>query len=169
MDPRRSPIGQEPMESRETEANTGGWRVEAVEATCRVLARNGNYRDAEHQIRDWIRKHGATAPLVDLLARIAVQQGKLDEAKQLWQAAIKLDPVNPVHRVALRKLNIVASRGERPASVSPVARVIIFALAAIIVALVVFIDYSKMHKHHPKRTNKPGAAIQLTMSGRWVS
>jgi hypothetical protein len=150
MDTRRSPAGQQPTESHKPETRVARWKAEAVEATCRVLARSGNYSEAERRLRDWMRSYGPTAPLVDLLARVTVQQGKLDEARHLWQAATKLDPGNPIHRVALRKLNSFENRSERPPLVSPAATVVIFALAAIIVALVVFIAYSHMHKHHPK-------------------
>jgi hypothetical protein len=106
---------------------------------------------------------------VDLLARISVQQGKFEEAKQLWQAAAKLDPANPEHRVALRKLNMVEKQRERPALVPPVAKVIIIALAAIIVALTFFIGYSQLHKHHPKNTKRPAASVQSILQGQWIS
>jgi hypothetical protein len=152
MDKRRSPTNQQPTESQEPETTVARWKFEAMEATCRVLARDGKYLEAERRLRDWMGRHGATAPLVDLLARITVQQGKLDEAKQLWQTAATIDPENPVHRVALRKLNIIESRSGRPPLVSPSVRAIIVAMAAIIVALLVFIVYSHMHNHHPKRS-----------------
>jgi hypothetical protein len=151
MDTRRTPTNPQSTASQEPETSVARWKFEAVEATCRVLARDGKYLEAERRLRDWMGRHGATARLVDLLARIAVQQGKLDEAKQLWQTAAQIDPENPVHRVALRKLNIIESRSGRPALVSATVRAIIVAMAAIIVALLVFIVYAQTHKHHPKR------------------
>jgi hypothetical protein len=145
-------IRQQPTEFQKPETSIARWRFEAVEAASRVLARDGNYLEAERRLRDWMGRHGATAPLVDILARITVQQGKLEEAKQLWQTAARIDPENPVHRVALRKLNIVEMRSVRTPVLSPVLTAIIVAIAAIVVALLVFIVYSRMHKHHPKRS-----------------
>jgi hypothetical protein len=154
MDKRRPCSVQQPSESREPETAFPNWRSEKIEATCRVLAREGNYREADHRLRDWIRRYGATAPLMDLLARIAAQQGKLDEAKHLWQTAANLDPANAVYRVGLRKLNAVEGLEGRRSFVPSPAAVIIVALCAIIVALVLFIGYSQLHRHHRPKAPK---------------
>lgn len=148
MDKRRPRSVQQPSESREPETSLANWRSEKIEATCRVLAREGNYREADYRLRDWVRRYGATAPLMDLLARIAAQQGKLDEAKHLWQTAAKLDPGNAIYRAGLRKLNAVEGRDGHRSFVPSPAAVIIVALCAIIVALVLFIGYFQVHRHH---------------------
>ena len=159
MDVRRLRIGRKPTWEDLKEGNQrAAWRVEAIEATCRVLAREGDYTEAEHRLRNWMRLHAETAALLDLLARICVQQGKLDEAKRSWRAAERLDPGNPRHRAALRKLGDVESRGGRMPSTLPSSRAVILALAAIIVALVVFILFSHKKVHHAGAHEIAGSA-----------
>ena len=41
---------------------------------------------------------------LDLLARIAARQGRFDEARQLWGAAIRIEPGNEIYRQCLEHL-----------------------------------------------------------------
>ena len=150
------------MEPRGPETRFANWKAEAIEATCRVLAREGNYREADRRLRDWVRRFGATAALMDLLGRIAVQQGKLDEAKHCWQTAAKLDPENAEYRVALRKLSAVESRDGRKSFVPSLAAVIFVGLFAIIAALVLFIGYMQLRWHHHAKAPKAKSAAETS-------
>lgn len=61
--------------------------------TARNLARNGFFRDAQMILTGLLRK-SQEPHVLDLLARIYAQQGRIDEAKTLWEKAILLDPTN---------------------------------------------------------------------------
>jgi hypothetical protein len=159
MDTRRRRTSQGfSEEDRESGNEFAAWRVEAIEATCRVLARDGNYSEAERRLRNWMRLHAETAALLDLLARVCVQQGKLHEAKRSWHAAERLAPGNPRHRAALQKLSDVERRGGRLPLTQSSSRAVILALFAVIVALVVFIFVSHRHAHRVGARQVPGSA-----------
>jgi hypothetical protein len=159
MDARSRRISQgSPEQDRGKMNEFAAWRVEAVEATCRVLAREGHYLQAEQQLRNWMSLHAERAELLDLLARICVQQGQLEEAKRSWWAAERIDPGNARRRAALRKLSDLESRGGRLPLTLPSSRVVVLALVAIIVALVVFILFSHKRAHHGRVHQAPGAA-----------
>lgn len=66
------------------------------------LARMGRYDDAA-QALGAVSGH-ATPPVLDLIARIRAQQGRLAEAQALWGEAAQLDPNNESYRAALQRL-----------------------------------------------------------------
>jgi hypothetical protein len=159
MDTRRLRIGQKLSWERLKEGSEcADWKVEAIEATCRVLAREGNYTEAEHRLHDWMKLHAENAALLDLLARICVQQGKLDEAKRSWRAAERLDPGNDQHRAALKKLGDVQSRAGWLPLMLLSSRAIVLMLIAIIVALILFILITHKKEHHPGAHQIAGSA-----------
>lgn len=64
------------------------------------LARSGNYGEAEEllkTIKDW----QSLPPVLDLMARISAQQGKLNDAVNYWEQAIKLSPSNLSYQAGL--------------------------------------------------------------------
>ncbi|HSL81269.1 MAG TPA: tetratricopeptide repeat protein, partial [Thermoanaerobaculia bacterium] len=81
-----------------------GLVVAAVVAGAAELARKGRYAEAEGFLRERLAA-GKTEPAVlDLLARIAAQRGRLREAEEQWQRAASLDPGNESYRAGLRRL-----------------------------------------------------------------
>ena len=66
--------------ARATELAQSGWLLEA-EA---VLVQNGELPQNAREL--------------DLLARIAARQGRFDEARRRWNAAIQIEPGNEVYR-----------------------------------------------------------------------
>jgi len=102
----------------------------AVVGKAADLAREGRYRDAAGVLDGLAGGEAASARVADLRARILAQEGRLNEAKQLWQAAAALDPAEPAYRDALRRIESIERRGVRPAGVW-IARV---ATAVVVVA-----------------------------------
>ncbi|TDD93521.1 hypothetical protein, partial [Actinomadura rubrisoli] len=61
-------------------------------AQARTLARRGRYAEAEAILSDVRRDIAPSVPLLDLLARVRAQQGRLDEADAAWAEAERLAP-----------------------------------------------------------------------------
>jgi tetratricopeptide (TPR) repeat protein len=74
--------------ARATELAQSGRYLEA-EA---VLVRNGGLPDNPHEL--------------DLLARIAARQGRFDEARQYWNAALLKEPGNEIYRECMEHLTL---------------------------------------------------------------
>jgi flagellar motor protein MotB len=68
------------------------------------LVSSGNIEDAENFLRKKGEEYLSIAAL-DLLARIAVQNGKLDQAKQIWKSILDKDLDNEAAKFALKRLN----------------------------------------------------------------
>jgi tetratricopeptide (TPR) repeat protein len=85
--------------------------TDMVAAHAAALARRGKYHDAEELIEPIIATGEARAELVDLMARIRVQQGRVDEAIVLWRTALAADGANAKFRAALDSL----ARNRHPA------------------------------------------------------
>jgi flagellar motor protein MotB len=74
------------------------------------LARAGRYAQAENLLANLAGGLRDNPSVLDLLARIGAQQGRLSEAESLWQRAIALDPANEAYRAGLRRIAEVHSR-----------------------------------------------------------
>jgi flagellar motor protein MotB len=69
-----------------------------------TLSREGRYREAESLL-----DKESTDPLIlDLLARIRAQEGRLCDAEALWRKALELDPVNETYMAALRRISMIS-------------------------------------------------------------
>jgi tetratricopeptide (TPR) repeat protein len=67
------------------------------------LARSGRYLEAQGLLST--NGHHSDAPRdLDLLARIAVHQGRISDARRLWEAALQKDPQNPDYNECLQRL-----------------------------------------------------------------
>lgn len=77
------------------------------------LARFGRYSQAESLIMDIIQEDDPDIKpsVLDLLARIRAQQGRISEAESLWLKASKLAPSNEAYRDALER---IADMQKRP-------------------------------------------------------
>lgn len=95
------------MTPEPTVARDGGAKrllTDVVATHAAALARRGKYHDAEELIQPIIAAGEARAELVDLMARIRVQQGRVDEAIALWRTALAEDGANAKFRAALDSL-----------------------------------------------------------------
>jgi len=63
-------------------------------AQARVLARHGRYAEAEDLLTEARDDAEPSAPLLDLLARVHAQRGRLDEADRCWAEVERLAPDN---------------------------------------------------------------------------
>jgi len=72
-------------------------------ARATELAQSGRLREAEAVLVQNGELPGRANEL-DLLARIAARQGRFDEARQRWKAAMQLEPQNDVYRQCLENL-----------------------------------------------------------------
>jgi len=100
-------------------------------AKAAELARAGNYQEAENLLTGL--QGGKDLPAVlDLLARMRAQQGRLLEAEAFWKQALQHDPSNPVYLEGLQYIQ----RAQRPRTL---ARFFSPALLLWIVALVVLL------------------------------
>jgi tetratricopeptide (TPR) repeat protein len=68
-----------------------------------VLARAGEYSEAERIIAALPDEQRATATALDLLARIQAQQGRFAEAEAFWQRVLELEPGSAAARRALER------------------------------------------------------------------
>ena len=73
-------------------------------ADATALARAGNYMDAESHLMGIMRGEKTHPQVLDLLARIKAQQGRLREAEDYWRQALKHDPMNEACITGLRHI-----------------------------------------------------------------
>lgn len=67
-----------------------------------ALARRGDLLQAEDLLRTLSDRDISRVEVIDLLAKIYAQQGKIDQAQALWLKALQLDPSNIHFLSALR-------------------------------------------------------------------
>jgi len=74
--------------------NLSGTNSDLMNALQRaaMLARKGELSQAEDILTPLIESNIPTVEVIDLLARIYAQQGKIDQAQALWLKALELDP-----------------------------------------------------------------------------
>ena len=93
------------------------------------LARDGRLPDAEQLLAGRAHAPDTPAVVLDLLAKVYAQQGRLAEACNLWTRALQADPGNPAMAGALAKAT--AAKGHVPWV--PAIRVVIPTLLVLIV------------------------------------
>jgi tetratricopeptide (TPR) repeat protein len=101
---------------------------EMVAAHATSLARRGRYAEAEELILPATASGSETPELLDLLARIRVQQGRADDASELWRQALAKDPANIKARAALDCL----ARNPHPAAKRITIVSVLFAAALLL-------------------------------------
>jgi osmotically-inducible protein OsmY len=103
-------------------------------AKAAQLARAGRYAEAEAILQDLRETYGASAPVLDLLARVMAQQGRLGEAEFLWTQALQKDPANEDYRAGLRRLAQFQRQGS---SLFDLPRMLLPLLAAILLVVLI--------------------------------
>ncbi len=82
-----------------------------IVAHAAAMARLGRYDEAEGLIQPLVEAEPARAEILDLIARIRVRQGRVDDALNLWRQAIEKDGTNSKYRAAVE----VLARNRHPA------------------------------------------------------
>jgi len=67
-----------------------------------LLARRGDHLEAENLLTTLSDSDSTRIEVIDLLAKVYAQQGKIDEAQALWLKALQRDPSNRHFLSALR-------------------------------------------------------------------
>lgn len=115
--------------------------AQAALSQATELARAGRYGDAEQTLG--LITGPAAPPVLDLLARIRAQQGRLAEAQALWTDAVRLDPNNESYRAALQRLTCL---GRTSLGLSATRTLAAAAGAALIVAAFVLLAQNLWQK-----------------------
>lgn len=84
------------------------------------MARSGRFLEAEALLRPF-GEQPKDALELDLLARIAVQRWRFEEARSLWEAAIRSDPANEQYRKCIFKLDVRKARLEAWARIAGIS------------------------------------------------
>jgi Flp pilus assembly protein TadD len=74
------------------------------------LARSGRFQEAETALSEITPPDEQRPAVLDLLARIRAQQGRLREAEALWTRANALQPENEAYRAALQRQSMLQRR-----------------------------------------------------------
>jgi flagellar motor protein MotB len=145
MNPRQNqekkPSSGDPVENGQVTALL----AQAALSQATELARIGRYDEAERALG--VNPALDSSPVLDLLARIRAQQGRLAEAQALWSEAVRLDPNNESYRAALRRL----ARMNRYSFLGGVSRWLAGAALAVL-ALAAFSWMAQRWWQHERRT-----------------
>jgi type VI secretion system protein ImpK len=104
-------------------------------ARATELARAGRYAEAESLLSP----NGQPAEMprdLDLLARMAAQQGRYADARRFWEAALKIEPENNAYILCLEHLE-QAKQGAKSGDPLPnylIVAAIVFGLAVLVYA-----------------------------------
>ncbi|WP_131738736.1 OmpA family protein [Actinomadura roseirufa] len=124
-------------------------------AQARTLARHGRYAEAEAILTDARRDAVPAVPLLDLLARVHAQQGRLDEADAAWAEAERLAPGGgEIAECRRRVARARARRTTRPAWPYAVA-LLAAALAAALVVVLLVPDRGEDDPSSPRAVPRP--------------
>lgn len=119
------------------------------------LAREGRLGDAEQLLAGRGLVPDASAVVLDLLAKVYAQQGRLAEARGLWTRALQADPSNAGMAAALAK----ATGTQRRVPWIPVAPALVAPLLILIVVGGVAVALSYRMSVHQSDTDERLAAI----------
>jgi len=106
-------------------------------ARATELAQSERFAEAEAVLRE-DGYEPETAGELDLLARMAAQQGNFDKARRLWNQALQLEPQNATFQLCLRSLTPGRQAG-RMIAVNESRLWNLFAVAVVILVIVTLI------------------------------
>lgn len=128
-------------------------------ARAAELARSRRYLEAEGLLAP--NGHAPSNPKeLDLLARIAAQQGRFDQARRLWEAAFRLSPNNSDYERAIQ----CAEAAER--SQQKRRKVVMIVLAVLTVASLVLAAYLLFRASRSATQQKPSAEEKLSSGAK---
>lgn len=93
-DPESYPLEQVAKPTARESISTSQAIVTDILIHAGALARGGNLLEAESLLRTLSDSDISRIEVIDLLARIYAQQGKIDQAQALWLKALQRDPSN---------------------------------------------------------------------------
>jgi hypothetical protein len=108
-------------------------------ACAAELARTGRDLEAEALLAPNGRLPDSSREL-DLLARIAAQQERLDDAARLWNAALETDSDNVTYKESLQRLSELQAEEQTPAPSRNITLAWCIATGAILMSIVMFIS-----------------------------
>jgi tetratricopeptide (TPR) repeat protein len=138
---------------------------EIVAAHAARLARAGRYAAAEELIQPAVASRAAAPELLDLLARIRVQQGRAGDAAELWTEALAKDPANANARAALDCL----VRNPHPAARRITIVSVLFAAALLVPDFAITRGRhvnERIRSNPPSHTSVPAASLPDLVSFR---
>jgi type VI secretion system protein ImpK len=134
--------------------------AQALFARATELAREGRYDAAEAVLAGVAQDKLPATQLLDLLARIRAQQGRIAEAQSLWTEALRADPNNESYREALGRI----ARHSRTSLRTGVFLIALTALAVLLVFAGAWLGMGRMLREErkaPMVENAPTVKIQL--------
>ncbi|WP_433335363.1 OmpA family protein [Spirillospora sp. CA-294931] len=135
-------------------------------AQARTLARLGRYAEAEAILAD-VRDDGApSVALLDLLARVHAQQGRLEEADAEWAEAERLAPGTPQIAEGRRRIARARARRTTRAAWPAVGAVSAVALVAVVLLIVPDSEDEKDAPAPPPRPSPRTADVLAEMNLR---
>lgn len=124
-------------------------------ARAAELARSRRYLEAEGLLTP--NGHASSNPQeLDLLARIAAQQGRFDQARRLWEAALRISPNNADYERALRRAE-AAERAQQKCR-----KVVMTVLATLTATSLVLAAYLLFQASRTARQQKPAAEEEVS-------
>lgn len=109
-----------------------GWLIRVATVKASDLARAGRYAEAEALLRDGGGSERLSLEVLDLLARIRAQQGRLDDAESCWTRALGDDPSNDSCLAGLERIRRMRKRPAwLPRSLTIAAGMVLLAVAVI--------------------------------------
>jgi flagellar motor protein MotB len=98
-------------------------------AHAALLARNGEYTEAEKVLRELGGRDSTHPAVLDLLARIHAQRGELFDADECWALALRLDDDFAAARTGRKRIAVLVSQRSRPRTGWVVLAVVLVAAA----------------------------------------
>lgn len=120
--------------------------AQALFARAAELAREGRYDAAEAVLAGVAQDQLPASQLLDLLARIRAQQGRIAEAQSLWTEALRADPNNESYREALGRI----ARHSRTSLRTGVFLIALTALAVLLVLAGAWLAMGRMLREERK-------------------
>ena len=122
---------------------------EAVLISAYALATQERYEEAEALLQSCPEAYNTVSGM-DLLARIRHSQGRIDEARSIWQHILDADPTNESIRMAIE-----AIENPEPEHDNPHRMVMLAVLATIVLGVIASVVYMCRHQSVPPAAPEP--------------
>lgn len=122
---------------------------EAVLISAYALATQERYEEAEALLQSCPEAYNTVSGM-DLLARIRHSQGRIDEARSIWQHILDADPTNESIRMAIEAID-----NPEPEHDNPHRMVMLAVLATIVLGVIASVVYMCRHQSIPPAAPEP--------------